>query len=229
MNEDYPQNNDAQQPMNYTQGGYDNGAEPYNGAAGQDAYGAPSQPAYGEQSYQASQPAYGEQPYQAPQPLPQGVYGAGPTTPYPGAPQYYGAGADAGARWSALCIIGFILSFVIPIAGLIISIIALVRIRRTGEKSRGMAIAGTIIGAILSVLTVVVIAMLVWFVNSMDVKVIENGEQMQVCINDECTTTNGYYDGHKDFSRGDEIAFLDDMASRLPDAAASTVVYELAM
>lgn len=218
MNEDYDQHNDAQQPMNYAQGGYDNGTEPYNGAgAGQPVYGTPPQP------------AYGEQPYQAPQPLPQGVYGAGTATPYPGAPQYYGGVADPGARWSALCIIGFILSFLIPIAGLIISIIALMRIRRTGEKSHGMAIAGTIIGAILSVLTIVGIAMLVWLVNSMDVRVIENGEHLQVCINDECTTTDGYNDDHNDFSDGDDIAFLDDMASHLPNPTDSTIVYELAM
>lgn len=227
MNEDYSQHNDAPQPMDYAQqGGYDNAAAPQNGyAAGQESYGAP-QPAYGEQQ----QPAY-----QAPQPLPQGFYGApggaytGPSTPYPGAPQYYAGGeTDPGARWSALCIIGFILSFLMPIAGLIISIIALVRIRRTGEKSRGMAIAGTIIGAVLTVLSIVGIAILVWAVNAMDVKVVENGDDLQVCINNECTSTD--YDYYDDFSHGDETAFEnDDMASRLPDATASKIVYELAM
>lgn len=226
MNEDYGQHNDAQQPMNYTQGAYDNAAQPQ----GQPEYSAPQQPAYGEQPQQA---------YQAPQPLPQGVYGAqggysggynaGPATPYPGAPQYYEGAADPGARWSALCIIGFILSFLMPIAGLIISIIALVRIKRTGEKSRGMAIAGTIISAVFTVLSIVGICVLVWFVNAMDVKVIDNGEHVQVCINDECTTTDGYYDDHNDFSDGDDIAFLDDMASHLPDPDDSAIVYEVAM
>lgn len=52
--------------------------------------------------------------------------------------------------WNVLCIIGFVLAFIIPPVGLILSIIALVQINRTQEKSQAMSIAGIIVGAIMS-------------------------------------------------------------------------------
>lgn len=50
-------------------------------------------------------------------------------------------------RWNTLCIVGFILSFLIAPAGLICSIIAVIQINRSGEKSKGLAIAGIIVSA----------------------------------------------------------------------------------
>ncbi len=48
-------------------------------------------------------------------------------------------------RWNMLCIVGFILSFLVAPAGLICSIIAVIQINRSGEKSKGLAIAGIIV------------------------------------------------------------------------------------
>ena len=72
-------------------------------------------------------------PFHQSQPFPpQGSYG------YPLPPQ----------PWNALCIIGFILAFQIPPVGLVLSIIALIQINRSFEQSKGLSIAGIIVGAI---------------------------------------------------------------------------------
>lgn len=62
--------------------------------------------------------------------------------------------------WNVLTIVGFVFAFVSPLAGLVLSIIALVMVRKSGEKSRGLAIAGIVIGAIN--LVVVIIAVCVF-------------------------------------------------------------------
>ena len=66
--------------------------------------------------------------------------------PYP--PQGFYGYPPQQQRWNALCIVGFILAFQFPPVGLILCIIALVQINRTGEQSRGMSIAGIVIGGI---------------------------------------------------------------------------------
>ncbi|TLF34183.1 DUF4190 domain-containing protein, partial [Microbacterium sp. 5K110] len=86
------------------------------------------------------------------------AYGA-PTAPAYGAPTYgqpYGAAPfGAAVRTNTLSIIslvasiaGFLLILPIigPIAGVITGHISLAQIKRTGEKGRGMALAGTIVG-----------------------------------------------------------------------------------
>lgn len=60
-------------------------------------------------------------------------------------PQGYYYPQPAYQRWNTLCIIGFILSFLVAPAGLICSIIAVIQINKTGEKSKGMAVAGIIV------------------------------------------------------------------------------------
>ena len=77
----------------------------------------PPQTEYGQPAF--GQSAYAQNPYQqAPQPgqsyPPQGVY------------QPYEQPVDQ--RWNNLCIVGFVLAFFIPLAGLIISIVAMVQI-----------------------------------------------------------------------------------------------------
>lgn len=62
-------------------------------------------------------------------------------------PQGYYYPQPAYQRWNTLCIVGFILSFLIAPAGLICSIIAVIQINKSGEKSKGMAVAGIIISA----------------------------------------------------------------------------------
>ncbi len=56
-----------------------------------------------------------------------------------------------------LTIVGLVLSFFIPLAGIIISAIALKRIdeENNPENSRGMAIAGIVIGAVIMALSLI--------------------------------------------------------------------------
>lgn len=63
--------------------------------------------------------------------------------------------APASDRYNVLSIVGFILAFVISIAGLVVSIIALSQIKKTGEKGRGLALAGIIISVLAIILTIV--------------------------------------------------------------------------
>lgn len=60
------------------------------------------------------------------------------------------------APTNKLAIVSLISSFFISILGLITGIVALKQIKRTGEKGRGLALAGTIIGSISLVATIVV-------------------------------------------------------------------------
>lgn len=78
---------------------------------------------------------------------------------YPnGLPPYSGHGNKE--RWNVLCIIGFILAFFFPITGLVLSIVALVQMKRTHERSKGMSIAGIIISALRLLLNIVIIVIL---------------------------------------------------------------------
>jgi len=64
---------------------------------------------------------------------------------------YTPAGAPA-QRTNTLAIVALILGIVVPIGGIICGHIALGQIKRTGENGRGLALAGTIIGYVLTVL-----------------------------------------------------------------------------
>ncbi|PAU68360.1 DUF4190 domain-containing protein [Bifidobacterium criceti] len=247
MNEDNYQhdapNDGAQQPIDYTQQGqmqYGQGGEqpapmnPYGDM--QSPYAAAPQYEESRQfaqppSLQPQQPTYGQPAAPAyptaSAPLPQGMP---PQTPYGG--QYYTDAPNPADRWSALCIIGFIMSFLIAPAGLIISVIALARIRKTDEKSRGMAIAGTIIGAVFTVLWIIGIAFTIWMFSNLDIDD-DGAGNVTVCFQDECTTVDDAYDDDTDRPFGDDgaddIAFLDDAAAQLPSEEDARVVYELAM
>ena len=65
------------------------------------------------------------------------------STPYAAAPQQ---------RTNVLAIIALIAAFVVPLAGIICGHIALSQIKRTGENGRGLALAGTVLGYIFTVL-----------------------------------------------------------------------------
>jgi len=58
----------------------------------------------------------------------------------------------ASAKFNTLAIVGFVLAFVVNIAGVVVSFIALSQIKKTGERGRGLAIAGIIIGLLSIVL-----------------------------------------------------------------------------
>ncbi|WP_220036624.1 DUF4190 domain-containing protein [Curtobacterium sp. MCBD17_008] len=49
-------------------------------------------------------------------------------------------------RLNTLSVVGFVLAFVANVVGLVVSVIALVQIGRTGERGRGLAIAGIVVG-----------------------------------------------------------------------------------
>lgn len=128
------------------------------------AYGTPPQaPPYAAPgAYQP--PAYQQPGY--PQPgYPQQAYpGAGPAA----APQYYGGYGPKTNTLSILSMIGSILGFiwVLPIigslAGAIMGHISLNQIKQTGEKGRGMAMAGVIVGWV--GLGLIVLAIIAFFV-----------------------------------------------------------------
>ncbi|MET0672845.1 MAG: DUF4190 domain-containing protein [Microbacterium pygmaeum] len=107
------------------------------------AYGAPAQPVGAPQPYGAAPQSYGS---------PQQPYGA-PQQPYGAAPAYYGA--YAGPKTNVLAvvsmvasIVGFIwiLPFIGSLAGVIMGHISLRQLATSGEKGRGMALAGLIVG-----------------------------------------------------------------------------------
>jgi peptidyl-prolyl cis-trans isomerase B (cyclophilin B) len=58
--------------------------------------------------------------------------------------------AVAGAKTNTLAIVGFILAFLVSVAGIIVSFIALGQIKRTGEGGHGLALAGVIIGFVVT-------------------------------------------------------------------------------
>ncbi|WP_285037542.1 DUF4190 domain-containing protein [Plantibacter sp. ME-Dv--P-095] len=126
-------------------------------------YGQPSP--YGEQQTQqyGEQPKYGQQqqnPYgqpQAPYGQQQNPYGQ-PAAPY-GQPQApYGYAQPAGQKTNVMAIISLIAPFVgFGVVGLVLGIIALGQIKRTGEQGRGLALAGTIVSGVSVLAGVIVI------------------------------------------------------------------------
>ncbi|WP_256041409.1 DUF4190 domain-containing protein [Cryobacterium sp. SO1] len=83
-------------------------------------------------------PAYGAAPA-AP------AYGSAPAAPQAYAPQGYGQPAAAD-KWNVLAIISLVSAFFVSLAAVICGHIALSQIKKTGEKGRGLAIAGLVLG-----------------------------------------------------------------------------------
>ncbi len=102
-----------------------------------------AQPQYGDYGAQGNaQQPYGQPDYTQNMPnyAPYGQYNQS---------QYGNGYSPEPTTWNGLCIAGFVCSFLVPIVGLILSIVALTQINRTGEKSRGMAIAGIVISVVI--------------------------------------------------------------------------------
>ena len=59
-------------------------------------------------------------------------------------------------KFSILAIVGFILSFIAPYIGIILCIIALVRISKHGQRGKYLAIAGIIISLAIMLLAVII-------------------------------------------------------------------------
>ena len=64
---------------------------------------------------------------------------------------------------NTLAIVALVLAFVVPLGGIICGHVALGQITRSGEGGHGLALAGTIIGWILTVLLAIVVVLLVLF------------------------------------------------------------------
>ncbi len=83
-------------------------------------------------------------------PPPAGGYGYPPPPGYP-PPQM--AGTNGFAVASLLCsLFGWVCMFIGAFLGIIFGFVALSQIKRTGQKGRGMAIAGIVVGAVVVVL-----------------------------------------------------------------------------
>ena len=97
--------------------------------------------------------AYTQQPYQQPGETypPQGVYQQG-AYPYP---------AQQQPNWNGMCVAGFVCSFLISIVGLILSIVGLKRVKQSGEKGQGLAIAGIVISAVRIALAIVLVILMI--------------------------------------------------------------------
>lgn len=73
---------------------------------------------------------------------------------YQSSPQQTAPLSGAGVpeqRTNVLAIVALVLGIVVPIGGIICGHIALGQIKRTGENGRGLALAGTIIGYVLTI------------------------------------------------------------------------------
>ncbi|MBP3977653.1 hypothetical protein [Microbacterium sp. BLY] len=83
---------------------------------------------------------------------------AAPAPPPPGSP--YAQDAPTSPPGRVLSIIGLVLAFLLPPVGLILSIIAAVQLGKA-KAPKGLAIAGIVVGAILTILAIIGIVLLV--------------------------------------------------------------------
>jgi len=92
-------------------------------------------------------------------------YGAYPPPPGPSAGYYgYPAGYPRPQPTNALAIASLVCAFLFAPLGIIFGHISLSQIKRTGEEGRGLAVAGLVIGYLITVLTVVVVLLSVLFI-----------------------------------------------------------------
>lgn len=146
------------QPADETQQFGQPAQQPY-GQPAQQPYGAPqAEPTQAMPDYGQMQPnpyAAQEQPTQAFDYSQQGQQPYGGQIPPQIPPQEPMAGYGApqnNDKWNGLVIAGFVCAFLVPIVGLILSIIGMVQINKNGGKSKGMAIAGIIVSVVVMVL-----------------------------------------------------------------------------
>src|SRR5689334_8320213 len=84
-------------------------------------------------------------------------YGAYPPAPSGGYPGYYGYPPPRPTN--ALAIASLVCAFLFAPLGIVFGHLSLSQIRRTGEEGRGLAVAGLVIGYLITVLTVLVVAL----------------------------------------------------------------------
>lgn len=140
----------------------------------------PQQPTAQQPAPQYTVPQQPAPPYTVPQQFPTSQQYSAPQQPgasqysYAPAPNVQGApGAPAGMPaatvppaqqpTNTLAILSLILSFIVAPAGIITGHIALGKIKRTGEPGRGLALAGTIVGYVLTGLAVIGTVLMIMF------------------------------------------------------------------
>ncbi len=115
-----------------------------------------SEPYTPPESPQPGQPRYQQSQYPDPQ-YQQGQYSQSPYSQTPSGAQQYQYGATAPTN--VLAIVALVSSFFIPVAGIVCGHLALGQIKRTGENGRGLALAGLIIGYVLTALILLLIVL----------------------------------------------------------------------
>ena len=91
-------------------------------------------------------------------------------------------------RTNSICIVGFVLSFVSSLAGLVLSIIGLIQAKRVEEGGSGLAIAGIVISALKMVFLVIFILLfpiIIYFINGVV-------EEIDYYINDDLDNKCSY-------------------------------------
>lgn len=111
-------------------------------------------------------PAYQTASEQAPEPAPQSVQPMQP--PLSMAPAPIGTTL---ASTNTYALISIILSFTVPLAGIIFGHLALSQIKRTGDSGRGIALVGTIVGyasfALIALLLIFYVGMIFIMIGSL--------------------------------------------------------------
>ena len=180
-------------------------ADPEQGSGASSSPSSPSSPSFPSPAPGPAAPPYAGAPY-AGTPYPGAPYAAAPggAGPYPPAsgpwgPQGYPQGpAPQGqptppsptAPWNGLCIAGFVTAFLMPPVGLALSIVALLQINRTRERSKAMAIAGIAVSAVLTLLIVLAFVLTFWVIGF----ALEHYDDMRgsvECSNGVCTDGRG--------------------------------------
>ena len=62
-------------------------------------------------------------------------------------------------KTNTLSIVGLVMSLIVPIVGLVLSIVALFQIKKTNQKGKGLAIAGVVVSTVMVLLTVAALAL----------------------------------------------------------------------
>lgn len=161
------------------------------GSRGRQPAGEGQAPAWHVPAQQSGQGAFVQNPYPYGQQQ-QGYPNTGQGYMWPPQPAYRQMYPNQ--SWNVLTIVGFVFAVVSPLAGLVLSIIALVMVRKSGEKSRGLAIAGIIVGAI-NVIIVMLIALAL--MSSLSQSVSDGGmgdgqaDEPMICISGQCQTLPG--------------------------------------
>jgi hypothetical protein len=104
-------------------------------------------PAYAPPAY--APPAYAPPAYAPPAYAPPGY-------PPPGYPPYYGRPTNTTA------VLALVMAFVFAPAGLVLGIVARRQIRRTGEEGEGLALAGIVVGGVVT--TIFVLFIVFWII-----------------------------------------------------------------